>query len=82
MYSGGMRTEDNGIPWLSTGDIAAILGVDSKTVRRWIDAGRIKNSGYGVHRRVRHADFWRFVDSRKEAQEKLSIGNDQEPTVE
>lgn len=37
---------------LSTGKAAARLGVTNQTVRRWIEAGRLKAYRYGAHYRI------------------------------
>lgn len=42
--------------WLSPAEAAAALGVTVKTVSRWADAGRIRMSRPGAHRRYVAAD--------------------------
>lgn len=45
--------------WITTGDAARILQVDSITVRRWYLAGRLKEMGIKTYTPGKHAYLWR-----------------------
>jgi molybdopterin-binding protein len=51
------------VPEYAVGQAAELLGVSSDTVRRWVDAGRLKaTSGKGVRRRVDGEDLARLAN--------------------
>lgn len=56
-------TAPTGVRLLTPGEVAAWLRVDSKTVGRWADAGRIKSFRTpGGHRRFLESDVRALLD--------------------
>lgn len=49
--------------WLSTAEIAARYGVDSTTVSRWCQSGRLSARKVGRHWRIRVRDWKAFRDA-------------------
>lgn len=61
----GERYEDDEL--LTPGEVAAIFGVDPKTVTRWAEAGKLRAvRTLGGHRRFRASEIMRL---RREAEE-------------
>lgn len=63
-------------PWLTTGEVACLLGYSRRTVARMLDAGEIPFERHGRgHRRVRYGDVLRYQDDipakRREALEEM-----------
>lgn len=51
--------------FLTTKQLAKILGVKTVTIRRWIDKGELPGYKIGKELRVEKQDFERFISSRK-----------------
>jgi excisionase family DNA binding protein len=48
-------------PLLRPGHVANVLGITTKTLRRWSEAGRLPAYFVGGHRRYRRSDVQRLV---------------------
>ena len=48
-------------PLLRPGQVANVLGVTTKTLRRWSEAGKLPAYFVGGHRRYRRSDVQRLV---------------------
>ena len=51
---------------LSVAIVAARLQVSTKTVRRWIETGRLRVHRFGRCVRISEADFQEFVDQNRQ----------------
>jgi excisionase family DNA binding protein len=51
--------------YLTTKDIATLLKVNILTVRRWIDAGKLKALFLGKEYRIKRSDFDQFMKERE-----------------
>ncbi len=59
-------TTKTGLPrMLSPADVAALLQVSTKTVRRWIEAGELRVHTLGRQLRVSDDDLYAFVKSKR-----------------
>lgn len=56
------RTPDE---WMTTGEVARVLGVSNATIQRWSDAGKLRHVRTvraGAHRRFWRADIEALVE--------------------
>jgi len=51
--------------FLTTKQLAKILGVKTVTIRRWIDKGELSGYKFGKELRVEKQDFEKFISLRK-----------------
>jgi excisionase family DNA binding protein len=65
----GLVTSRNVIaakPFYSIAEVADLLGVNERTIRRWIDQGDLVAHRFGRQLRISRADFEAFVRLRRE----------------
>lgn len=52
---------------LTVGDVAERLNVSVKTVRRWIESGKLEGYKFGKDYRIQQESFNRFIEESKVA---------------
>ncbi|MBT2263516.1 BldC family transcriptional regulator [Rhodococcus erythropolis] len=66
--------------WLTPGQVAALFGVNPKSVTRWAQAGKI---GYtrtvGGHRRYRGSDIYLLLDASQSVGQALAAADGRPP---
>lgn len=53
-------------PFYSVAEVADLLGVNKRTIRRWIDQGNLVAHRFGRQLRISRADLETFVRLRRE----------------
>jgi len=60
--------------WLTTGEVAKMMGISAMSVRRLTDSGKIPSYRFGQARRIKAADVENYIANAETIKEWLTTG--------